>query len=113
MASTYTAVSGAGCGISFDDSRTMVAAYYFDIEKHPNQKNPQCGKSLKITNKATGKKITVKIVDTCPTCSGVGSGIRGTWGNVNGATIDLNALAFSTLFNGQTTGVYDVSYKRL
>jgi len=112
-ASTYTAVSGAGCGIDFDDSSEMVAAYYMDLDANPNQPNPHCGKTLDITNPWTGKTITVKVVDTCPTCSGVGSGITGEWANFNGATIDLNALAFSTLFGGQTTGVFDVCYTPL
>ncbi|KAI5795017.1 hypothetical protein EDC01DRAFT_653734 [Geopyxis carbonaria] len=111
-ASSYTAVPMAGCGIDFAPG-ALVAAYYMDLDANPNMPNPHCGKTITVTNAATQATVDVLIVDTCPTCSGVAGGVTGQWANFNGATIDLSESAFTQLFNGETSGVFDVSYEKL
>ncbi|GAA5810056.1 hypothetical protein MFLAVUS_003474 [Mucor flavus] len=51
---------------------------------NPNN-NPMCGRMIKVTNPATNKSVTVKIVDTCPPC-------------VSGS-VDLSPAAFSAISN--------------
>ncbi|KAL1928374.1 hypothetical protein VTP01DRAFT_2730 [Rhizomucor pusillus] len=63
----YTPGLGS-CGWDNSESQLVAAlnADQMGNGGNPN-KNPKCGKKAKVTYK--GKSVTVKIVDTCPTCS--------------------------------------------
>jgi len=93
MASLY-AVGLGSCGWT-NTANEMVAAIY-DGKAH-------CGETVTIQNKNhPERKVTVKIVHTCPSCQGIA-------GPGNGATIDLSQAAFEELFLADT-GVFDVVY---
>lgn len=96
-ASTYTGATGGACGIVAKDE------YYAAWHIPPGSVGafPQCGKSVTLTNKNLGKKVTVQVVDKCESCDAGKTG--------NGATIDISPVAFQELF-GMVDGVYDVEY---
>ncbi|CAO3653857.1 unnamed protein product [Mucor fragilis] len=67
---TYYDVGLGSCGQTNSNSE-MVAALNAPQMKNganPNN-NSQCGKSIRVTNPANGKSVTVKLVDTCPPCA--------------------------------------------
>ncbi|CAO0800168.1 unnamed protein product [Mucor circinelloides] len=67
---TYYDVGLGSCGKSNSNSEMVAALNAPQMQNgaNPNH-NPQCGKSIRVTNPANGKSVTVKIVDTCPPCS--------------------------------------------
>ncbi|KAK4515082.1 uncharacterized protein ATC70_002692 [Mucor velutinosus] len=67
---TYYDVGLGSCGKTNSNSEMVAALNAPQMQNgaNPNH-NPQCGKSIRVTNPANGKSITVKIVDTCPPCS--------------------------------------------
>ncbi|KAI8990878.1 RlpA-like double-psi beta-barrel-protein domain-containing protein-containing protein, partial [Mycotypha africana] len=67
---TYYDVGLGSCG-STDSNSDYVAALnapQMANGANPN-KNPQCGKRIKVVNPANQKSVTVTIVDTCPPCA--------------------------------------------
>ncbi|KAI8639880.1 RlpA-like double-psi beta-barrel-protein domain-containing protein-containing protein [Parasitella parasitica] len=66
---------GAGsCGKLYQDYEMVAALNIVQMQekwpypaKNPNT-NPLCNKRIKVTNKANGASVRVKIVDTCPPC---------------------------------------------
>ncbi|KAJ9093442.1 hypothetical protein QFC20_007124 [Naganishia adeliensis] len=114
MASAYTSDPKSNClDVDWTRGKDYVAAYYWDIEKHVGVPTPFCGKKLEVKNPKTGKKLTVTVVDTCPSCTGPRPNFVSTYANLNGATIDLDDFTFQTLFEGETTGAFDVEYTPL
>ncbi|KAL9548871.1 hypothetical protein MBANPS3_005472 [Mucor bainieri] len=67
---TFYNVGLGSCGQTNSNSEMVAAlnAPQMQNAANPNH-NPQCGKSIRVTNPANGKSVTVKIVDTCPPCS--------------------------------------------
>jgi rare lipoprotein A (peptidoglycan hydrolase) len=67
-----------------------------DIATDENGAN--CGKKVKLVNKANGNSIVATVADSCPSCQ------------VNG-NIDLSEKAFSTLADGNMgLGILDVEW---
>ncbi|OAC98360.1 hypothetical protein MUCCIDRAFT_124855, partial [Mucor lusitanicus CBS 277.49] len=67
---TYYDVGLGSCGQTNSNSEMVAALNAPQMQNgaNPNH-NPQCNKSIRVTNPANGKSVTVKIVDTCPPCS--------------------------------------------
>ncbi|KAI8978054.1 RlpA-like double-psi beta-barrel-protein domain-containing protein-containing protein [Pilobolus umbonatus] len=67
---TYYNTGIGSCGDTNNDNELVVAlnAPQMEYSGNPNN-NPLCGKRIRVTNKANGKSVTVKIVDMCPPCS--------------------------------------------
>lgn len=114
MASTYTSSNDGACKghYTFAVNHTYVAAYHYNSALHLSSgfNTELCGKPLEVTNKKTGKKITVTVVDNCPSCTGIAPAYEDEFASTNGATIDLDTYAFAALFDGATSGVFDVEY---
>ncbi|KAJ9094491.1 hypothetical protein QFC21_006030 [Naganishia friedmannii] len=115
IASVYSSSgTNSACAdkMNFTPGTIYAAAYHYSAEPHlSNAFNTDlCGKTLDITNKKTGKTLTVTVVDNCPSCTGIAPAYRSEWASPNGATIDLDDYTFAALFDGATTGVFDVKY---
>ncbi|KAJ9119638.1 hypothetical protein QFC22_003347 [Naganishia vaughanmartiniae] len=115
MASSYTSSgTDSACAdhIKFTPGTKYAAAYHYSSEPHlSNAFNTNlCGKTLDVTNKKTGRTLTVTVVDNCPSCTGIAPAYESEWASINGATIDLDEYTFAALFDGATTGVFDVEY---
>ncbi|CEP07985.1 hypothetical protein [Parasitella parasitica] len=81
---TYYDVGLGSCGQTNSNSELVAALNAPQMQNGANpNKNPQCGKKIKVTNPANGKSVTVKIVDTCPPCSS--------------GDVDLSPSAFSAI----------------
>lgn len=114
MATRYDADPASNCqNIQWTPGKDYVAAYYWNIEKNKGKPTPFCGKKVDVKNPKTGKKLTVTVVDACPSCTGPRPNFVSTYANLNGATIDLDLHAFQALFGGETEGSFDVEYKPL
>lgn len=82
------------CGDPNPDSAMIVAV------KSGIMNSGLCGKQVQLRNTATGKTVTAKVADTCPTCVGDG--------------IDLSEAVFSALSDGNLgLGVLTVDYSIL
>jgi expansin (peptidoglycan-binding protein) len=58
------------CGVTSNDNQAIAALNYIQMANSANpNKNPNCGKKIKITNVANSKSVTVTVLDTCPTCA--------------------------------------------
>jgi hypothetical protein len=114
MATRYDSDPKSNClDVKWTPGTDYVAAYYWDIEKHTGVPTPFCGKKVEVKNPKTGKELTVTVVDTCPSCTGPRPNFVSTYANLNGATIDLDLFTFQALFEGETTGSFDVEYTPL
>lgn len=117
IASVYTSSgSNSACAgiINFTPGSIYAAAYHYTYssESHLSNKfnTDLCGRTLDVTNKKTGKTLTVTVVDNCPSCTGIAPAYESEWASINGATVDLDDYTFAALFDGATTGVFDVEY---
>lgn len=71
MATRYDADPASNCqNIQWTPGKDYVAAYYWNIEKNKGKPTPFCGKKVDVKNPKTGKKLTVTVVDACPSCTG-------------------------------------------
>jgi len=92
----YQNGNAGSCGDYNSDDAIIVAV------KSGIMGSQLCGKSVTLRNTATGKSITAKIADTCPTCENQG--------------IDLSKGAFEALLPdgaGLGQGVTNVDYSIL
>ncbi|KAI9264700.1 RlpA-like double-psi beta-barrel-protein domain-containing protein-containing protein, partial [Helicostylum pulchrum] len=83
---TWFDIGLGSCGQENTDDELVAAlnAPQMMNGDNPNN-NPMCGKKINVTNPATNKSVTVKIVDTCPPCSS--------------GSVDLSPAAFKSISN--------------
>lgn len=96
----YNQEGGYGaCGKQFTDSDYIVA---IALSRYGTGSNnaPDCGRSVRITNKSNGKSVTARVEDACPGCD-----LRNDGGN----SVDLSVAAFNAIAD-PATGVIPISW---
>ncbi|GAA5995819.1 RlpA-like double-psi beta-barrel domain-containing protein [Rhodotorula paludigena] len=81
------------CGNYNSDSTLLVA-----LPTNTYAGGSHCGQSVRITKVDTGKQITAKVQDSCPTCR-------------NDQSLDLSWGAFSALGGTESMGIFDITWQ--